>query len=93
MNCRNSLKIGFKYCGGCNPRYDRKAVYKEFQLKGNGQLNISLARDYEKYDYLIVLAGCLNDCEDCSKLIYEQEKIVITEDSKVDDIIKCITIL
>ena len=25
------MRIGIKYCGGCNPRYDRVAAVKELQ--------------------------------------------------------------
>ena len=27
------MRIGIKYCGGCNPRYDRVAAVKELQQR------------------------------------------------------------
>lgn len=91
MTCRNSLKIGFKYCGGCNPRYDRKAAYLEFLSEADEGVEIDLARDNEEYDYIVVLAGCTNACADCSGLSFLKEKIIITEYRQIHDTINTIT--
>lgn len=92
MNCIKSLKIGFKYCGGCNPRYDRKAFYEEFKACVDEDMDTSLAREDEKYDWLIVLVGCSNNCADISRLNFEH-KIVIAEYRQVDDVLASITAL
>ncbi|WP_073045529.1 hypothetical protein [Dethiosulfatibacter aminovorans] len=85
------MKIGFKYCGGCNPRYDRKAVYEEILDRADGIHEIAIADENGTYDYLIVLAGCTNACADCSGLSFQNEKIVITEYRQVCDTINRIT--
>jgi 4-hydroxybutyrate CoA-transferase len=93
MNWRKNLKIGFKFCGGCNPRYDRKAVYEGLVSKVNDTCDISLAKDNETYDYIIILAGCPNACADCSRLDFKRKKIIITKISQVDDIMKHLPII
>lgn len=52
------MRIGIKYCGGCNPRYDRTALIEKIKN------NVSSNHDFENfieeiiYDVVIVLCGC-----------------------------------
>ncbi|WZL74488.1 hypothetical protein QBE52_07055 [Clostridiaceae bacterium 35-E11] len=56
------MVVGVKYCGGCNPRYDRTKFLK--------RLIDALGRDYtfetvqfqKTYDILLILGGCHNCC-------------------------------
>ncbi len=60
---------GVKFCGGCNPKYDRKFLYEslkneyksiEFQTVNNNLNSF-------EYDFIIVLCGCLVACADYKK--------------------------
>lgn len=55
------MKCGIRFCGGCNPRYDRKKAYEEIknQLKN---IHFSHAVEGESYDCLLVIGGCTNCC-------------------------------
>ena len=55
------LKIGLKYCGGCNPEYDRKALVDAFVQKTGGRV-IFVRPDTPGLSGLLVIAGCRTAC-------------------------------
>lgn len=62
------MTIGIKYCGGCNPRYDR-AEYVRTLREAHPSENWEYAREGIFYDLLIVACGCGSCCAG-----YEQYK-------------------
>lgn len=64
----NSFKIGIKYCGGCNPKYNRKEeVSKLIEAFKDEYIfeNISLDSIYHS---IIVVCGCENRCVNSEQL-------------------------
>lgn len=57
------MKIGVKYCGGCNPSFDRKKAVERV-LGDFNNFNIETANDIEAYDILLVVNGCSRSCAD-----------------------------
>lgn len=57
------MRIGVKYCGGCNPRYDRRVAFDEIK-KAVPNAQYMSAEDEGIYDVLLVFAGCPNSCAD-----------------------------
>ena len=59
------LKIGVKYCGGCNPNYDRVALVKriEERLKGTASL---VRADSDGISLVLAVVGCSTACADIS---------------------------
>jgi hypothetical protein len=59
------LKVGIKYCGGCNPGYDRVALaaYIEKSLQGRAEF---VPLDDEDLDLVLAVAGCKTCCADLS---------------------------
>ncbi|HSB06782.1 MAG TPA: hypothetical protein VLK23_16520 [Thermodesulfobacteriota bacterium] len=54
-------KIGIKYCGGCNPKYERVEMVQQAQsLEGNRCL--FLRHDQQGLDGVIAVNGCLRAC-------------------------------
>lgn len=82
------LIIGIKYCGGCNPRYDRKELLAEIveQLESS-EIRFEYVRDGEIYDYLIILGGCTNCCASYEDIIVRGEVFKIREKSDGERII------
>lgn len=67
------MKVGVRYCGGCNPHYDRGMAVKSFKEK-HTEFDVQTAAEDESYDLLLVVGGCSACCAS-----YEQfaaEKIV-----------------
>jgi hypothetical protein len=69
------MRIGIKFCGGCNPRYDRSGALGKIRAhfekdaddfaKDNiekGKAIFDFAKDGGKYDLLLVICGCSNQC-------------------------------
>jgi len=55
------MKTALKYCGGCNPRYDRGAFLTELRADFP-QLTVVDAA--ETPDFVLVLCGCPSRCAD-----------------------------
>ena len=56
-----ALKVGIRYCGGCNPRYDRGAMVKRIVSK-HPEWDAENAREGVEYDLLMVVGGCSACC-------------------------------
>jgi len=59
------LKIGVKYCGGCNPRYDRVALVKRIEERLRGKASLVRA-DSDGISLVLVVEGCSTACADVS---------------------------
>lgn len=55
--------LGIKYCGGCNPTYDRVACVTDLKKSLSG-LEISFVPYDEKiqFDYCLLVRGCNRSC-------------------------------
>lgn len=60
------MKRAVKYCGGCNPRYDRTALVRN--LEDHLQARLCPAGPGETYDMVYVVCGCPSRCPDLSEL-------------------------
>ena len=59
----NKLKIGIKYCGGCNPEYDRVALAKYIE-ECLQKKAIFLSLESKKLDLILAVQGCSTACAD-----------------------------
>ena len=55
------MKCGVRFCGGCNPRYDRRQALNQIdsQVKDLDFIN---AAEGVPHDLLLVIGGCSNCC-------------------------------
>jgi hypothetical protein len=76
------MRVGIKFCGGCNPRYDRSAACDEIRrvFEASGEetpsMRFSYAKEGESYDILLMLAGCANACADTTAYSFSSLVIV-----------------
>jgi len=57
------LRVGIKYCGGCNPEYDRVAIVDH--IKQSMQDKIEIVRpESEGVDLILSVNGCSTACAD-----------------------------
>ena len=57
------LRVGIKYCGGCNPEYDRVAIVDN--IKQSLQDEIEIVRpESEDVDLILSVNGCSTACAD-----------------------------
>ena len=74
------MKIAIKYCGGCNPDFDRVALVKriEKRLKGKAEL---VSQEDDGIDLVLGVEGCKTACADLG--VFKGLKIFII--SKIED--------
>ena len=59
------LKVGIKYCGGCNPDYDRVALVKQLESCLQGKVEF-VSPENDHVDFVLVVEGCKTCCADLS---------------------------
>ena len=62
----NKLKIGIKYCGGCNPEYDRVALVKYIEERLQKKA-VFLSPEFEGLDLILAVQGCGTACADLTR--------------------------
>ncbi len=60
------IRLGVRYCGGCNPAYDRIKLVEQIREKLRVALGeeVSLARPGAQADTTLVVCGCPACCAD-----------------------------
>jgi len=58
---KSKKKVGLKYCGGCNPSYERVEMFQRIQSQFKGQL-LFLRHDEPHIDVMVFLSGCHRAC-------------------------------
>ena len=59
------MRICIKYCGGCNPLYDRVALVKQIEDSLKGRVEFVLP-GAENIDLIMAVQGCRTACADLS---------------------------
>ena len=77
------MKIGVKFCGGCNPNYDRKK-YLDCMVEAFPSYEFEAVRPDAHYPELLVICGCLRRCADYSAISYDHLNLVGAEDAGVE---------
>lgn len=55
------MKCGVRFCGGCNPRYNRRAALEELKDR-IADVDFVNAVEGIPHDLLLVIGGCTNCC-------------------------------
>jgi hypothetical protein len=55
------LKIGVKYCGGCNPSYERVEMIERIQFRFNDRF-LFLRHDEPDIEVTVLMSGCHRAC-------------------------------
>ena len=77
-NINSKVKIAIKYCGGCNPEFDREEAVDEM-LSRLGQTVEVLALDDPAVEMVVAVQGCPVSCAD---LDAHQGKTIVTLSSR-----------
>lgn len=81
-----------KFCGGCNPRFDRGAAYKRITSALADVASFSLPADGKQYDVLLILRGCTG-CPYLYEEIDAAHRVIVTQPDEIDIAIQSITAL
>ncbi len=55
------MKIGIKYCGGCNPKYNRTKLVNEIIIKYS-EIDFEPIKEHVFYDGILIINGCKCAC-------------------------------
>lgn len=61
------MLIGIKYCGGCNPTFDRGGTVQKI-IKAYPGHRFENVREDRVYDLVLVLQGCSSMCANLSNI-------------------------
>jgi len=56
------MKCGVRFCGGCNPRFDRGEAYEKIRTQLKDEIEFDYAKEDDWYDVILVIGGCTNCC-------------------------------
>jgi len=82
------MQVGVKFCGGCNPRYDRGKALETIKRKMLGEAEFVIAEEGVEYDHLLIIGGCTNCCASFSQYRAKEEAIKIWDEGQIDTTIK-----
>lgn len=80
------LKIGLKYCGGCQPDYDRVALVARIQKELNSFAEF-LPADHPDIAMVLAVEGCQSACAELEPFA-RLPVWIITDESQADDFIR-----
>lgn len=75
------MKVRIKYCGGCNPRYDRRAVVERLRAGFPEDEFVEMV-DEGPFDRVIVICGCSATCASHEDLHGLHGKTVLSSDEE-----------
>ena len=82
-------KIALKYCGGCNPTFDRVGYVKKIQSAAGKQIDWTTLDDKE-WEEILLIQGCSTACLEQYFDLSEHGKVlsISNDDHKPDVIVK-----
>lgn len=79
------MRVGVKYCGGCNPRYDRTGLVARLKAELGGDVRWeSAAAAAEQPDVILVVCGCTVACADHRQLDGTHGKLLVRAAEQYD---------
>ena len=60
-----TVRVGLKYCGGCNPEYDRIALVRHIEESLQGKVAF-VTPESEGVGLILAVEGCSTACADLS---------------------------
>lgn len=80
-------QIAVKFCGGCNPGYDRSAAYQQIREAVADCAALSLPAPGQSYDALLIIRGCTG-CPYLYEEIDANERILCVKRDDIPEVIE-----
>lgn len=81
------MLVGVKFCGGCNPRYDRGKALEAIKKEIHEEAEFVMAEEGAEYDYLLVIGGCTNCCASYRQYKARKDTIRMWDESHIENAI------
>lgn len=82
------MLCGVKFCGGCNPRFQRAEAMEAVRRHFMGRIEFEYADEDKEYDLLLVIGGCTNCCASYDHYKVRRFFLKIWEQEHIRDIIQ-----
>ncbi|MEF9987756.1 MAG: hypothetical protein RR234_05565 [Christensenella sp.] len=80
------MKIGIKYCGGCNPRYERTSIARQLK-KDLPNCEIVAADTAHETDFVVIVCGCKSACALADGLYGRYGRAFLTQSDAYDGLL------
>lgn len=77
------MVCGVKYCGGCNPRFDRSKFLVRLK-KACDDIEFVYVQQDTVYDHLVVINGCPSKCANIQEIQVTGDTFKIAEESQLE---------
>lgn len=77
---------GVKYCGGCNPRYNRTNLFNQVK-EMCPEIDFQYVQPDVQYDHLLVIQGCTSKCASIETIIVKGDIFHIWEENQLEALI------
>jgi len=71
------MRVGLKYCGGCNPEYDRVSLVRHIEESLQGMIDF-VSPESEGVDLVLAVEGCSTACADLSSFQGIEIRVITT---------------
>ncbi len=79
------MTIAVKYCGGCNPRYDRGAAFNELKKK-YPDIKFESLNMKKEYDDVLLICGCERTCLRLRDDMEFEKRTIVGSEEEMKDI-------
>lgn len=79
------MKCGVKFCGGCNPHYQRGDAYRRI-ASDMPEIDFEYAEENAEYDALLVIGGCTACCPAYNQYTVKSDVIKMWSEDQIEDI-------
>ena len=77
---------GVKYCGGCNPRFNRTNFFNKVK-KMCPEVEFQYVKPDVIYDHLLVINGCLSKCASLEDIQVIGDTFKIAEENQLEELV------
>ena len=82
------MKIGVRFCGGCNPRYDRGRAFETIRAARAAEADFEIAREGRSYDRLLVIGGCPSCCASYEQFSARSGAVKMWDESHIERVVE-----
>ncbi|MEI8215482.1 MAG: hypothetical protein WCF96_00135 [Eubacteriales bacterium] len=82
------MKYGVKFCGGCNPRFERTEALGVIKNCLKDKVEFENVNEEDTYDGLLVIGGCTNICPKYKHYKVRRKPLFLHDKNQIDIIIE-----
>jgi hypothetical protein len=79
----SSMTIAVKFCGGCNPTYERLQYWERIKKAAAGRINW-VGHDHPGLDGVLLISGCHTSCPEKNFNPADYRRFIVVRDEQTD---------